>query len=79
VSVAGRFVIGVDSRGRDVVYSATCSSVLIPDETDEDSLSANSYSLYIYFPPKKDKFGGFSANLSLVWNGESFAVEGVFY
>jgi len=79
VTARGRFVTGVDSRGNDVIYSASCSSVLIPDETDGDSLSANNYSLYIYFPPKKDKFEGFSANLSLVWNGESFALEGVFY
>jgi hypothetical protein len=76
VTAAGRFVTGIDSRGKDVIYSTTCSSVLIPTEADGDSLSTHSYLLYLYFSPKKDKFEGFAAIISLVWDGESFALEG---
>ena len=35
-------------------YSASCSTVLIPTETE------GQYRVYLYFPPKSGKFGGFT-------------------
>lgn len=77
VTAAGKFVIGVDSRGKDVIYSASCSSVLMPSVCDDFSLSDSKYLLYLYFPPKEGKFDGAAARISLIWDGESFDLESV--
>ncbi|MBR6733909.1 MAG: putative Ig domain-containing protein [Kiritimatiellae bacterium] len=71
VTASGKFVTGKDARGRDVVHSATCSSVLIPDE---DGAPA-AYRVHIYFPPKAGKFEGHAADIPLVWNGDAFGAR----
>ena len=60
---------GQNANGTDVIYSATCSSVLVPKAGD----TAN-YQLYLYFPPKDGKFKGYAAEISLTWDGEAFAL-----
>lgn len=62
VTAKGTFVVGYNDKAkRDVTYSASCSSVLIP-------LDASQYFLYLYFPKKDGKFDGYAAEVSLVWN-----------
>ena len=63
VTASGKFVTGQNARGQDVVYSASCSSVLIPQGGDD-------YTVYLYFPPKAGKFDGYTAEVSLVWDGD---------
>lgn len=66
VTAAGKFVTGQDARGKDVVYSATCSTVLIPQGED-------AYSVSLYFAPNaKKNFPGFAQEFSLVWDGTQF-------
>ena len=69
VTASGKFVTGQNANGTDVIYSATCSSVLVPKAGD----TAN-YQLYLYFPPKDGKFKGYAAEISLTWDGEAFAL-----
>ena len=66
VTAAGRFVTGQDARGRDLVHSATCSTVLLP-------VGVDAYEVYVCFPPKAGKFAGYAARLKLVWQAERFA------
>ena len=55
VTAKGTFVTGFDEKKqKDVIYSASCSTVLIPTETE------GQYKVYLYFPPKSGKFGGFT-------------------
>lgn len=62
VTAKGTFVVGYNDKAkRDVTYSASCSSVLIP-------LDASQYFLYLYFPKKDGKFDVYAAEVSLVWN-----------
>ncbi|MDO5317107.1 MAG: InlB B-repeat-containing protein [bacterium] len=69
-TATGTFVTGRDASGRDVVYSATCSAVLVPlDET------ASRFSVFLYFPPKDGKFTGFVQEVVLDWDGEQFMVD----
>ena len=63
VTASGKFVTGQNARGQDVVYSASCSSVLSPQGGDD-------YTVYLYFPPKAGKFDGYTAEVSLVWDGD---------
>ena len=75
VTASGKFVTGVDSRGNDIVYSATCSSVLI-------LRSESACDAYVYFPPKKDAkgnvtFAGYSALFPLEWDGAAFKLATV--
>ncbi len=66
-TATGTFVTGRDASGRDVVYSATCSAVLVPlDET------ASRFSVFLYFPPRAGKFAGFAKEAVLDWDGEQF-------
>ncbi len=67
VTASGKFVTGQDAKGKDVVYSASCSSVLIPSDGD-------AYAVYLYFPPKAGKFDGYAAKISLVWDGAAFSL-----
>lgn len=63
-TAAGRFVTGQDSKGKDVVYSATCSTIIIP-------MGENVYSVPLYFPPNSKKnFNGFAQEFILNGNGE---------
>ena len=78
VTASGKFVTGQGANGKDVVYSATCSSVLIPVAEESDgnySLSAVTYSLHLYFPPNAKKgFGGHAAEIALRWDGTAFSL-----
>ena len=66
VAASGKFVTGVDARtGRDVVYTANCSTVLIPSGDGQ-------YVAHLYFPPKAGRFDGFASENSLIWNGSAF-------
>ena len=47
----------------------SCSSVLIPDDGE-----GHYYRLFLYFPPKAGKFDGYTAEVSLVWDGEKFTL-----
>lgn len=47
--------------------SYTCSTTLIP-------AGENTYSVFVYFPPKTGKFDGYSAEIPVVWNGSGLAV-----
>ncbi len=69
VKASGKFITGVNEKtGKDIVYSASCSSVLIP-RTDGDG-----YSLYLYFPPKAGKFDGCAFAVELDWDGADFSL-----
>ncbi|MCQ2389695.1 MAG: hypothetical protein MJ138_08275, partial [Kiritimatiellae bacterium] len=39
----------------DVVHSASCSTVLVPRDAE-----GTGFCVYLYFPPKVGKFGGFA-------------------
>ena len=67
VTASGKFVTGKDARGKDVVYSANCSAVLIP-------AGGNAYTVYLHFPLKTGKFEGYAAEISLVWDGTAFSL-----
>ena len=71
VTASGKFVTGKDAKGKDIVHSASCSSVLIPQGDD-------TYTVYLFFPPKKDAkgnvtFAGYAKLIPLVWNEEAKA------
>jgi len=70
VKTSAKFVTGQDAKGKDVTYSATCSSALIP-KTDGTELSVT-----LYFPPKTGKFEGYAAEIPLVWDGSKFGYNG---
>ncbi len=79
VTASGKFVTGKDAKGKDakgkdIVYSASCSSVLVPD-ADEAGAGRLPYRIYLYFPPKAGKFDGYADEISLVWNGTLFKEE----
>ena len=71
VTTGGKFVTGYnETTKRDIVYSASCSAVLIPQ-------GGNEYVVYLYFPSKKDAkgnvtFAGYSAMVRLEWDGSKF-------
>ena len=65
MTASGKFVTGQDAKGKDVVYSASCSSVLIP-------AGGSAYTVYLYFPPKARKFEGYADEIQLVWDGAAF-------
>ena len=71
VTATGKFTAGVDAHGRDIVHSATCSSVLIPVADDIGTIR---YSLHLYFPPKTGRFAGFAIEVPLVWDGAAFTL-----
>lgn len=58
----------VTAKGVFGPYSANCSTVLIPNDGDGET-----YSVYLHFPMKSGKFDGYSAEVGLLWNGESFS------
>jgi len=73
VSVGGKFVTGVTAKNKDIVHSASCSSVLIPEDD-------GSYFVFVYFPPKSDSkgnvaFAGYAAMVELKWDGSGFALK----
>ncbi len=74
VTASGKFVTGQDARGKDIVYSASCSSVLVP-EADAAGAGRPPYRIFLYFPPKAGKFEGYADEVSLMWDGVGFTVE----
>ena len=68
-TAAGRFATGTDARGKETVYSASCTAALVPDAE-----YAGRYGLFLYFPPKAGKFGGYAAEIRLVWDGAAFSL-----
>lgn len=72
VTAVGKFVTGIDSRGKDIVYSASCSSVLLPVAEGDGSLSTINYAVFLYFPPKVGKFDGFAVKLALFFRAGGF-------
>ena len=71
VTASGKFVTGQDAKGKDVVYSASCSSVLVP-EADAAGAGRPPYRVFLYFPPKTGKFEGYADEVSLEWDGAAF-------
>ena len=67
-TASAKFVTGQDAKGKDVVYSASCSAPLVPE-------SGNLFNLVLYFPPKAGKFDGYATALPLVWDGASFTLR----
>ena len=47
----------------------SCSPVLIPVDV------AGGYRLFLYFPPKANKFNGYTAEVLLVWDGAKFTED----
>ena len=73
VTITGRFVTGVDARGKEIVYTATGSGVLIPTDSGD-------YFVYIYLPPKPGKFDGLVTIVALMggvqlWEGGPYWAE----
>ena len=79
VTASGKFVTGQDASGRDIVYSASCSSVLIPDGDGVRGApalpDALDFRVFLYFVPKAGKFDGYSDEVPLVWDGADFSVK----
>ncbi len=73
VTASGKFVTGQDAKGKDIVYSASCSSVLVPAGARD--ARPYRFALFLYFPPKAGKFEGYSDEVSLVWDGKTFKEE----
>ena len=66
VAASGKFVTGQNAKtGKDIVYSAKCSTVLIPT-------GDGVYGVFLCFPPKAGKFDGFAISVPLAWDGKSF-------
>ena len=72
VTASGKFVTGKNAQGRDVIYSVSCSSVLIPDS---EVYNNDHHAAYLHFPLKAGKFDGYSVEVPLKWGGKDFAVE----
>ena len=71
VTAAGKFVTDT-VNGKDVVHSASCSSVLVPQ-------GDGVYDAFIYFPRKADSrgnvaFEGYSGKITLRWSGTAFGL-----
>ena len=57
----------VTAKGVFGKYSASCSSVLIPQDDGE-------FVVFLYFPPKAGKFEGYAGIVRLVWDGAAFGI-----
>ena len=58
VSVSGRFLTGVDAKGKEIVYTATASGVLV-------SCAAGGWKVIAYLPPKPGKFPGLVSEVAV--------------
>ena len=74
VTASGKFVTGQDAKVKDVVYSASCSSVLVP-EADAAGAGRPPYRVFLYFPPKAGKFDGYADEIPLVWDVTEFSMD----
>ena len=75
---------GKGKNGKDIVYSASCSAVLVPDAarsasapyqgetggTGEIGGTDGTFSIYLYFPPKAGKFDGYGVEIPLKWDAD---------
>ena len=53
----------------------SCSSVLIPVTLQDNyQLPTINYQLFLYFPPKEGEFGGYAAEIPLIWDGAEFVL-----
>ena len=79
VTAKGVFTTGYDEKKKkDVTFSASCSSVLIPVASVEgqaSSASASSFFICLYFPPKAGKFDGCATIVGVEWTGSSFKLR----
>ena len=79
VTAKGVFTTGYDEKKKkDITFSASCSSVLIPVASVEgqtSSASASSFFVCLYFPPKAGKFDGCAAIVGVEWTGSSFKLR----
>ena len=66
VTATGKFVTGQNAKGNDIVYSASCSTVLVPVAEDV-------FKLYLCFPKKNGKFDGVSMQAELEWDGSALS------
>ena len=63
VTAKGSFVTGFDEKTKkDIIYSASCSTVLIP------TAEVGSFEVFLYYPPKVGKFVGWSGKVGLRWD-----------
>ena len=70
VTAKGAFVTGFDeNKQKEITYSASCSTVLIPAESEE------LYVVYLCFPPKVGKFAGWTGEVGLRWDGAAFVSD----
>ena len=69
VTASGKFVTGQDAKGKDIIYSASSSSVLIPDS---EVYYNDNHAVYLHFPPKAGKFDGYSVEVPLFWSDAMF-------
>ncbi len=75
VTAAGRFVLGTDAKGKEIVHSASCAAVVVP-ETEPNAGGAFKAVVHLYFAPNEKK--GFAGHVRLVklrWTGTAFEVE----
>ncbi len=72
VTASGKFVTGQDAKGKDIIYSASSSSVLIPDS---EVYYNDNHAVYLHFPPKAGKFDGYSVEVPLVWKDPMFQLD----
>ena len=66
VTASGKFVTGQNAQGKDIVYSASCSTVLVP-------VTENDFGVYLCFPKKNGKFDGVAIQAELEWDGNALS------
>ena len=73
-TIKGSFVTGVNAKtGKDIVYSASGSAVLLP-QTMPDENGAFEGLVFVYFPPKAGKLDGYVRCVTVRWTGEAWEV-----
>ena len=70
----GEFMVP-DKNGKLAKYTASCSTFVAP--ITKIQFSDDEFDAYVYvsLPLKNDKFAGYSAKLTLHWNGAAFSVK----
>ena len=71
VTASGEFTTGKDKYGKDIVYKASGSAMVVPTAVP-DFNNAFKAKVFVYFPPKAGKFAGYSEILALDWDGAEF-------
>ena len=74
-TAAGKFLLGTDAKGKEIVHSASCAAVVVP-ETEPDAQGAFKAVVHLYFAPNEKKgFAGAVRLVRLRWTGTAFEVE----